>query len=296
MFTIFSFLALAAAGCLDDIPDYWAPLDSLGSHDSGPDGDTDSDTDGDTDTDTGGDTDTDTDGDTDGDTDTDECIDGFTCGDGGTGEDGGSGDAGLLCDSAIFEAYLGGEVHDFDNAGRPFRGNGTDPEVVVTGFSYFLCSHCANAAQMMEDLLADPAYSDRIVYYYRHFSFATDPTSIGLQNHRVAEAAHMQGDFWPVHDALYENFPVTDETTSLALAMASVSDPTTFTVAYSSPESYDAVMADRAAGTAAGVSGTPSLFVNGRQVLPWMYAPEIIDCLLGYSEYTPTDAGVDGGS
>ncbi len=105
----------------------------------------------------------------------------------------------------------------------------------------------------------------------------------------------MQGDFWPVHDALYDNFPVLDEATTLTLAMANVSDPTAFTLAYASGNSYDGVMDDRSAGTAAGVTGTPTLFVNGVSIVPWTKVPEVVDCLLGYATYVPPDGGVDGG-
>jgi protein-disulfide isomerase len=68
-----------------------------------------------------------------------------------------------------------------------------------------------------------------------------------------------------------------------------------FDVDYASEASLDRVLADRAAGIAAGVTGTPSIFVDGRKLstpLSWTMLPDVLDCLLGYAPWDPPDGGV----
>jgi protein-disulfide isomerase len=64
-----------------------------------------------------------------------------------------------------------------------------------------------------------------------------------------------------------------------------------FDIDYASAASLDRVLADKAAGIAAGVTGTPSIFVDGRKVSPWSMLPDVLDCLLGYTSSVPPDGG-----
>ena len=296
-----------ADGCSPSQADYWASLEmDAAALDGDADADTDIDTDTDTDTDTGTDTDADTDTDTDTDTDSDtECADtGETCGDDAgadtdtdadtdadtdTDTDADAGPS--FCDSTDFIDFLAQTPVVLDNTGAPFRGNGVDPEFVVTGFSYFLCIHCLEASVLLEELYADPAYADRTAYFFRHFPFSTDETSISVKDHRAAEAANMQGDFFAMHDAIFDNFPVSSETTLLGLVEPAGLDTALFDADYASAASLDRVLADREAGIAAGVTGTPSIYVDGRKVKPWTMLPDVLDCLLGYTSWDPPDGG-----
>jgi hypothetical protein len=294
--TVVASFAAGALGCSPDQSDYWASLEMDGAVQSvDSDADADGDTDGDTDADTDADTDTDSDGDTNTDGDTDsECADtSSTCGeDAGTDTDVDAGPT--FCDSEAFIAFIAQTPASFDNTGAPFRGNGVDPEIVVTGFSNFGCGACRTAATYLEELYSDPLYSERTVYYFRHFPFSEDETTIAVKRHRAAEAAHMQGDFFAMHDAIYDNFLVPDETTLLALAAGADLDMDRFDIDYASAESLDRVLADRAAGLAAGVTGTPSIYVDGRKIAYsslLTMLPDVLDCLLGYTSWDPPDGG-----
>ncbi len=52
---------------------------------------------------------------------------------------------------------------------------------------------------------------------------------------------------------------------------------------YAADASLALVLADRQAGQLAGVTGTPSIYVDGRKVVPWVALKEVLDCLLGYA-------------
>ncbi|MBW2276086.1 MAG: DsbA family protein [Deltaproteobacteria bacterium] len=290
--SIITVAALALAACAQDMNDYWA---SAAGMDAGLDADVDTDSDTDSDSDSDSDTDTGSD--------TEECTEedgSIECGDGGdtdTYEWDGSVDAGDggFCGDPDFEIFLSDIGYVFDNAEAPYRGTATEAEVEITGFSYFLCTHCANAAEYLEELFADAAYSDRSVYYFRNYTFSTDASSIACKNHLAVRAAQLQGKFWEVHDALYDEFPVTDEDVLLDLVEDAGCDMEQFAEDFDAGSTYDFIIDEKAEGQDAGITGTPSIFVNGIKVPYWPALQDVLDCLLGYSVYVPPDAGADGG-
>lgn len=263
-------LVLAAAICCSPAQkDYWA--------DAGIDG-------GDADSDT--DSDTDTDADTDSDTDTGECDEdgGDVCGDGGD-TDTWDPDAASFCDSPEFLEFADAAGYPFDNSQAPHQGNTADPQVVITNFSFFYCPHCGTAGEMIADLLDDPAYGDHCAYYFRNYVYDLFPPSSGCTAHRTAWAAHQQGLFWEVHDALFatEEVVLTEEEL-FDLAADAGCEMDQFAADYEAPETLALLTFDKEQGQDAGVSGTPSLFVDGKRISPWDSLPIVLDCLLGYGK------------
>ena len=53
---------------------------------------------------------------------------------------------------------------------------------------------------------------------------------------------------------------------------------------FADPATHETVLADKLEAQDAGVSGTPSVFVDGRKVSPWVNLQQVLDCLLGYAE------------
>jgi protein-disulfide isomerase len=316
--------------CTWDLPDYWGKsgsdidtdIDASADTDTDTDTDTSTDTDSDSDTDTGSDTETDSDGGTDGDTDTDadtDCdsddtessceedagadsdtdtdTDTDTATDPPVEWDGGTGDYDEFCGNPDFGKYTD-KVNGiaFDYTGAPYRGNILSPEVEITGFSFFGCPHCADAAVMMEDIFSDPAYSERAVYYFSNFYWYDDMTKTGWDGHKAAHAAHRQGRFWPMHDMIFEADDPAGEDFFMFASELGV-EMKTFSLDFNSEETADCLLADRTEGVAAGVTGTPTFFINGHKVCQyqwnendqewvcanqWSKIKEILDCLFGY--------------
>jgi hypothetical protein len=291
---IIALTPLVVCACATDMTDYWA---SMAGMDAGLDADTDADTDSDSDSDSDSDTDTGSD--------TEECTEedgSIECGDGGDTDtstyewDGGAdGGDGGFCGDPDFEIFISDLGYEFDNVGAPYRGTPSAAEVEITGFSYFLCVHCASAAELLDDLFADPAYSDRAVYYFRHYSFSLDETSIACQNHMATRAGQLQDKFWEIHDALFDNYPVTDEDELLGYVEDAGCDMEQFYEDYDAGSTYDFIVDEKAEGQDAGISSTPSIFVNGIKVPYWPALQDVLDCLLGYTVYVPPDGGTDGG-
>jgi hypothetical protein len=265
--------ALVLCACSPVVTDYWAGLDDAG-------------------TDPGGDLDSDSDSDTSG-----ECAaDGNTCGDAGDTDTtpawDGSVDGGDFCGNPEYAIFLSGTGIDFDNAGAPHLGNAASPEIVLTGFSFFGCPHCAHASTMLEEIFADPAYSTRVVYYFGHFPFG-DPVDSMWNPHRAAEAADEQGRFWEMHHAIFAwlleyGEPTGDDLFNMAEGLGLDMDE--FAADYPSAAIEDYIAADKAEAEAAGVTGTPTFFINGVRLPDWSDTKDVFDCLLGYSTWEP-DAG-----
>src|SRR3954469_3229211 len=73
------------------------------------------------------------------------------------------------------------------------RGDREDPALVVM-YADFTCPRCAAKAIALRD--------DHVPVVYRHFALKTrHPRSVALA--LAAEAAALQGAFWPFHDALF---------------------------------------------------------------------------------------------
>jgi protein-disulfide isomerase len=94
-----------------------------------------------------------------------------------------------------------------------------------------------------------------------------------LKNHKFAKpaalaalAAHEQGKFWEFHDLLFKNVHALNINKINEIAKEVQLDITRFTKDSASPAVHEKLSRDMQDGNAAGVSGTPALFVNGRRV------------------------------
>jgi protein-disulfide isomerase len=136
-------------------------------------------------------------------------------------------------------------------------------EAPVTLLEYgdYECPYCAAAAPLLDELVATSDGNVRLIF--RNFPLHT------LHPHALtaalaAEAAGAQGAFWPMHDVLLTNqgrltdWDLAKYATKLGLdGTRVVGDPA---------QPYgDKVEADFAAGVAAGVAGTPTVFINGQR-------------------------------
>ncbi len=274
--------------------DHWESLldRDAGNGDNGGDTDADTDTDTDTDADSDGDADDDSDSDC-GDEDGGDCIEDDDDDDDDTIDtDTGDGDTDTVeyyCGEYPCELFASGSGFKFDNTGRPFIGNGVTPEVVMTGFSYFYCPHCKNWAATLHELFADPAYAGRVVYYFGHYPFG----SAGAERwftHNAAIAAHIQHEFWAVHDNFFgSNYGLPPALVRETVEAMGILDMAQFDIDVAAASTTAVIERDKAELQAAmlemeGTSsvGVPSVWINGIKVKPRSAVPDVLDYLLGY--------------
>ena len=152
-----------------------------------------------------------------------------------------------------------------------------DNEIVIVEYSDFQCPTCAVFNPIMQRLIDE--YGDRVSLVYRQY-----PLQQIHQNATLAaaatESAGLQGKFWEMHDKLFD-----DQNT-----WSSSSDALTLFTTYAqdlglnidqflsdidSRAVENAIKEDYATGTASGVSGTPTFYVNGIMLesLPKGYEP-----------------------
>jgi protein-disulfide isomerase len=81
----------------------------------------------------------------------------------------------------------------------------------------------------------------------------------------AAIAAHQQGRFWPVHDALFAHRRELSRPVILALARTAGLDMQRFEADLDSAKTKATIARDMEDGDRAGVEGTPSVFLNGRK-------------------------------
>ena len=145
-------------------------------------------------------------------------------------------------------------------AGSPVRG----PESAVltlVEFSDFQCPYCWIAVAKLNALLE--AYPGTIKLIFKQFPL--DMHSQAALAAAAAIAAHQQGRFWPVHDALFAHRRELSRPVILALARTAGLDMQRFEADLDSAKTKATIARDMEDGDRAGVEGTPSVFLNGRK-------------------------------
>ena len=79
-------------------------------------------------------------------------------------------------------------------------------------------------------------------------------------------AAHDQGKFWEYHDLLFKNYSKLNEALLDKLAKKAGLDKAAFDAKRKDPKLAQKVQQDYQDGIAAGLRGTPTFYVDGRQV------------------------------
>jgi len=134
-----------------------------------------------------------------------------------------------------------------------------DALVTVVEWSDFECPFCARNAPDLERLRK--AYAGKVRVIYRHMPLPFHRRA-DLAAEAGVEAAH-QGKFWAFHDRLFANPGHVDRADLETVAQAAGLDMKAFRAALDDRRWRDAVAADGAAGAIAGVTGTPTMFING---------------------------------
>src|SRR6185312_2055655 len=108
------------------------------------------------------------------------------------------------------------------------------------------------------------AFGERIAYTLRHFPVERVHPGATFAA-RVVEAAGRQGLFWEMHDRLFDDEPPFSEAQILDMAREVGLDMERLGRDLADPETLDRVEEDIAEGRRHGVSGTPTIFVDGER-------------------------------
>lgn len=147
------------------------------------------------------------------------------------------------------------------------RGEATAP-VLLEEFGDFQCPPCGLLYPELKKIEGE--YGTRVRVIFREFPLAKIHKN-ALDAARAAEAAGFQGRFWEMHDMLYEKqgeWSVMPDARPIFQEFARVLklDVARFQSDMDSLQVNSRISADMARGESLGVKGTPTIFINGRDV------------------------------
>jgi thiol-disulfide isomerase/thioredoxin len=145
------------------------------------------------------------------------------------------------------------------SAGHPWTG-GENAAVTVVEFSDFQCPYCRAAEPTVKAIRAK--YGDKVKFVYMDFPLGMHAHALDAAN--AAQCAGDQGKFWQYHDALFADQTKLDQPDLKATAAKLGLDTKKFDACFDSQSKVPGIRQEQAEGGAAGVSATPTFFVNGR--------------------------------
>ncbi|HXU45387.1 MAG TPA: thioredoxin domain-containing protein [Thermoanaerobaculia bacterium] len=157
----------------------------------------------------------------------------------------------------------------------PAKGPKEAP-VTIVEFSDFQCPFCGKLTPTIDQVTQ--TYGDKVRLVFRQF-----PLNFHQFAQKAAEAslcANEQGKFWDLHDAMFKNQNdlAVDKLKAKAAELGLKADQ--FNSCLDSGKYVAQITEDQKAGSEAGVSGTPALFVNGRFIsgaVPYTEIAKVVD-------------------
>ncbi len=177
--------------------------------------------------------------------------------------------------------------HNFDTTGALKLASNKNPKMTIVEFADFQCIHCKNASGPIKNF----AQSKQDV----HLVFMPYPLD-GICNETIPAArdgasckfayathcANQQDKGWQMHDYLFEDFGKikTDELSDRAAKFGL--DQSLFNLCMESPDTKTAIMNLAKQADAAGIAGTPAVYVNGKKLdggASWFMLDKVYDTL-----------------
>lgn len=151
-----------------------------------------------------------------------------------------------------------------------------DAPVKIDVYEDFQCPACRSYSENIEPRVVEDFVATGQVYYvYRQFPFLDD-RAVGKESDQAANAsmcAAEQDRFWDYHDMLFANWNGENQNSFsnkrlVAFAEALGLDMSAFNSCFNNNTYQDEINSELEQGKSIGVSGTPSVLVNGQMVSP----------------------------
>lgn len=134
--------------------------------------------------------------------------------------------------------------------------------VTIVEFADFECEFCREMSLALKRIVSDNAGRVRLVF--RHMPLQVHETA--LQAAAAAECAMEQGQFWGMHDLLFEEPHRHEKDDLRGYASALGLDARRFEECLTNGRHVDRIMYDFEQARAHGVSGVPAVLINGRYI------------------------------
>ena len=153
-------------------------------------------------------------------------------------------------------------VQNISTENQPSQGRQTAPVTVVM-FTDFQCPACSAVHPVLKKVLAE--YGDKIRFVVRDFPL-TNVHENAFRAALAANAAYAQGKFFEYTDLLYKNQNALDKDSLEKYAADLGLNQKQFDLDLTSEKFAADVKKDMADGKTYGITGTPTIFVNGVRV------------------------------
>lgn len=175
----------------------------------------------------------------------------------------------------------------------PVRGPASAP-VTIVEFADFQCPFCKRAEQTLKELMQHYKGKLRLVFKETPLPFharAMPAAMLALE----ARAERGNRGFWQVHDLLYQSQPNLDDSDLLAIAKQAGLNAGRVKAAIAHDTHKKQVEADQDLADSLGARGTPTFFINGRELvgaLPIDAFEKLIDAQLAKAHGLMRDKGI----
>ncbi len=163
---------------------------------------------------------------------------------------------------------------DVSRFGPPL-GNAAAP-VTIVEFSDFTCPFCQIVRPVLESFVE--ARKGRVKLVFKPFPIETHQGALELA--QAAEWARDQKLFWPMHDALFSSPGSHSPDELAAIAREVGGDPKSLLAALADGRYLPRIRESQAEARAAGIKGTPSVFINGRPLVLMDFSEEGLEFAL----------------
>ena len=135
-----------------------------------------------------------------------------------------------------------------------------DAPVTLVEYGDYECPYCGMAHPIVKKAQED--LGSQLRFVFRNFPLAEAHPHARLAA-QAAEAAGAQGNFWEMHDTLFEHQDALDVEDLVAYAESLGLDTAKFKRDLEAPAFVKRVRDDFRSGVKSGVNGTPTFFMNG---------------------------------
>ena len=154
-----------------------------------------------------------------------------------------------------WEARLTVPVSERDHSQGP-----VDAAVTLVEYGDYECPYCGAAYPIIKEV--QDRMGDRLRFVFRDFPISTSHPH-AEQAAEGAEAAGVQGAFWPMHDLLYENQQHLSDGDLRSYGRQLGLDTERFDRELADHVHAERVREDFMSGVRSGVNGTPTFYIDG---------------------------------
>jgi len=165
----------------------------------------------------------------------------------------------------------------------PYLGN-KNAKITIVEFADFRCPFCGRFFQDSEkQIITNYVNTGKAKFVFKHYAFLGQES---VWAGEAAECAKEQGKFWEYHDWLFNNqasesdLVYYSKVNLIKYADKIGLNTSQFSLCLNSDKYSEQVKADLRQGQSAGVTGTPTVFINGKVVIgaqPFSVFKSIID-------------------